>query len=101
MTLNTTEPTVIIGAGFTGLFAALHLRHQSYISEILLIDQRSQFVFKPMLYELLTEELTEGIICPSYAELLKGSNISFVQGDVTRLNLSEKVVELGTGEVYH
>jgi len=101
MTLHTIEPTVIIGAGFTGLFAALHLRHQSYIPEILLIDQRSQFVFKPMLYELLTEELTEGVICPSYAELLKGSNISFVQGDVTRLNLSEKVVELGTGEVYH
>ena len=50
MTLHTIEPTVIIGAGFTGLFAALHLRHQSYISEILLIDQRSQFVFKQMLY---------------------------------------------------
>ena len=99
--LNATEPTIIIGAGFTGLFTALHLRHQRYISDIILIDPRSQFVFKPMLYELLTEELPEDVVCPNYAELLKGSDINFIQDEVTKLDLSQKKLQLTTGKIYN
>ena len=96
----TTLPTVIIGAGFTGLFTALHLRHQNYLCDLILIDPQKQFVFKPMLYELLTEELPEKVVCPDYAELLKGSDIHFVEDRVIKLDLQQKHLELATGHSY-
>ena len=96
----TTLPTVIIGAGFTGLFTALHLRNQNYLCDLILIDPQKQFVFKPMLYELLTEELPEKVVCPDYAELLQGSDINFVEDRVVKLDLQQKQLELATGHSY-
>lgn len=95
-----TEPTIIVGAGFTGLFAALHLRHRHYPSPIILIDPQDQFVFKPMLYELLTGELPEDAVCPSYEELLKNSGITFVRAMVSAIDLRQKRVDLASGLHY-
>ena len=44
------QTTVIVGAGFAGLFTALHLRHKYHSGSIILIDSQDQFVFKPMIY---------------------------------------------------
>lgn len=93
-------PTLIIGAGFTGLFAALHLRHQRYPSEIILIDPQERFVFKPMLYELLTEELPEDVVCPRYTALLQGSDIVWLQERVEQVDLQQKQVRLASGNSY-
>jgi NADH dehydrogenase FAD-containing subunit len=68
--------------GFVGLFAALHLGQQTYPRPIILIEQRDRFVFKPLLYELLTGEMHVEQICPFYTELLARSNVSFVQDAV-------------------
>jgi NADH dehydrogenase len=92
-----TRPTIIVGAGFTGLFTALHLRHQHDLRSITLIDPQEQFVFKPMLYELLTGELLEDAVCPTYKELLQGSNINFVQDKVVAIDLHEKRLTLASG----
>ncbi|MBW4470546.1 MAG: NAD(P)/FAD-dependent oxidoreductase [Stenomitos rutilans HA7619-LM2] len=98
--MNSSHPTVIVGAGFTGLFTALHLRHQHDLRSIILIDPQERFVFKPMLYELLTGELPEDTVCPTYKELLKGSNISFVQDKVVTIDLQEKRLMLASDADY-
>jgi NADH dehydrogenase FAD-containing subunit len=91
------RPTIIVGAGFTGLFTALHLRHQQDLRSIMLIDPQQRFVFKPMLYELLTGELPEDTVCPPYQELLQGSNINFVQDKVVAVDLEAKRLTLASG----
>ena len=93
-------PLVIVGAGFTGLFTALHLRHQNHIHSIALIDPQERFSFKPLLYELLSGELAEDSICPTYESLLEGSDISFVQDRVTDIDLSGKTVVTQSGASY-
>jgi NADH dehydrogenase FAD-containing subunit len=97
---SSTYPTVIVGAGFTGLFTALHLRHQHYIHTIILIDPQERFVFKPMLYELLTGELTQDTVCPTYETLLQGSDITFVKDKVTAIDLHQKRLDLASGSHY-
>ncbi|MBD1910012.1 NAD(P)/FAD-dependent oxidoreductase [Leptolyngbya sp. FACHB-8] len=98
--MNSPHPTVIVGAGFTGLFTALHLRHQHDLRSVILIDPQERFVFKPLLYELLTDELTEDSVCPTYKELLQGSNVSFVQDKVVAIDLGAKHLMLASGSDY-
>lgn len=97
---SSNRPTIIVGAGFTGLFTALHLRHQHDLRSIVLIDPQERFVFKPMLYELLTGELSEDAVCPTYKELLQGSDIDFVQDKVTAIDLPKKRLNLASGLDY-
>ncbi len=97
---QSTQTTVIIGAGFAGLFTALHLRHQQYIHSIILIDPQDRFVFKPMLYEMLTGELQEDSVCPTYEELLQGSDINFIKDSVGAITLPQKRVDLVSGSSY-
>jgi len=72
------SPTIILGGGFVGLFAALHLSQLNYPRPMILIEQRDRFTFKPLLYELLTGEMHLEQICPLYSDLLSGSKVSFV-----------------------
>lgn len=72
------NPTIILGGGFVGLFSALHLSKQNYSQPLLLIDPRDHFVFKPLLYELLTGEMHPEQICPPYQNLLSGTQITFI-----------------------
>lgn len=92
--------TVILGGGFVGLFAALHLSHQNYPYSIVLIDRRRNFNFKPLLYELLSGELHGEQVCPPYEDLLAGSNVSFMQDGVQSIDLHKRCVVLDSGKSY-
>ena len=102
--INTTQPsqpkpptviaTVIVGGGFVGLFTALHLSHRHYTNPVILIDPQSSFVFKPLLYEYLTEEMRDAQVVPAYDALLYDSGITFVQGKVTQIDLHQRSVVL-------
>lgn len=93
-------PTVIVGGGFVGLFTALHLRHKHYSHPIILIDAQPQFTFKPLLYEYLSGEMQAEEVVPTYEELLQGSEITFVQGEVTQINFQDRQVALKSGLNY-
>ncbi|MBN4000559.1 NAD(P)/FAD-dependent oxidoreductase [Nostoc sp. LPT] len=96
---NDALPIVILGGGFGGLFAALHLR-DSHSRPIILIDQSWNFVFKPLLYELLSSEVKLELICPRYDALLHKSDITFVLGTVEVIDLDQKQVKLDSGLKY-
>jgi demethylphylloquinone reductase len=88
----------ILGGGFGGLYTALRLNQLAWETgqkpEITLIDRHTNFVFTPLLYELVTGEMQSWEIAPPFAELLKGTDIRFVQGSVKQIDRSQKVVKL-------
>lgn len=98
---STSHPTLILGGGFVGLFTALHLAHQSYRRPMILIEPRDRFVFKPLLYELLTGELHLDHICPPYARLFANSPVQHVQDTVEMIDLHHRQVTLTSGQSYH
>jgi NADH:ubiquinone reductase (non-electrogenic) len=97
---SATPPTIIVGGGFTGLFAAMHLCHQGHPHPILLIDKSDRFVFKPLLYELLSGELTEQQVWPTYDDLLNCDAITFIHDAVHRIDLDRQEVVLVSGQRY-
>ncbi|GFE71414.1 type 2 NADH dehydrogenase [Chroococcus sp. FPU101] len=53
-----------------------------------------------MLYEFLTGELPEDTVCPTYQELLTGSDITFEQDRVVGIDLKQKRIDLASGKNY-
>ena len=100
MSAGSAQPTIIVGGGFTGLFAAMHLCRQRHPRPIVLIDKRDRFVFKPLLYELLSGELTEAQVWPRYDTLLNGNEITFIHDTVDRIDLDSQAVILASGHRY-
>ena len=91
----------ILGGGFGGLYTALRL-HQlvwepGQKPEITLIDRHTNFVFTPLLYELITGEMQGWEIAPPFAELLKGTDIRFIQGSVDWIDKQQRTVTLEGG----
>ena len=50
---NINKSIVIVGSGFGGINAALHLKKNNPEFSILVIDSKSQFEFKPLLLSLI------------------------------------------------
>ncbi|AFY95042.1 NAD(P)/FAD-dependent oxidoreductase [Chamaesiphon minutus] len=88
----------ILGGGFGGLYTALRANQLAWEPgqkpEITLIDRHPNFVFTPLLYELITGEMQGWEIAPPFAELLKGTDIRFVQGSVKQIDSEQKTVRL-------
>ncbi|MDV3350480.1 NAD(P)/FAD-dependent oxidoreductase [Leptolyngbyaceae cyanobacterium CCMR0082] len=84
------QRVVILGGGFGGLYTALALSKlpwdKAIKPEITLVDQRDRFLFAPLLYELVTDELQTWEIAPPYAELLAGTGIKFHQSGVSGID---------------
>ena len=93
----------ILGGGFGGLYTALYLRRFSLLKsnkcEITLVEQKDRFLFTPLLYELVTDELQAWEIAPSYQKLLRNTNIRFCQEIIQEVDLKTRQVKLQCGEV--
>jgi NADH dehydrogenase len=99
-TTNSTQPTLILGGGFTGLFTALHLSRQKYPHRVILIDQEWSFLFKPLLYEFLSGEMNLDLIWIRYDYLLRNSNVAFVRDTIQSIDLHGRRVDLTSGLHY-
>ena len=88
----------IVGGGFGGLYTALRLSEFPWAEEdkpeITLIDKSDRFLFSPLLYELVTEEMQSWEIAPPFAELLSNTEVLFHQGSVTDIDIEAKQVTL-------
>ena len=49
------KPIVIVGAGFAGMTFALNLKNLNASLPILVVDSESNFIFKPLMYEVLSK----------------------------------------------
>jgi demethylphylloquinone reductase len=82
----------ILGGGFGGLYTALHLNRLTARSsrkyQITLIDNKDRFLFTPLLYELVTDEISAWEIAPDFSRLLQGTEIEFCQGKIQNVDLA-------------
>jgi demethylphylloquinone reductase len=94
---------VILGGGFGGLHTALRLSQFPWAADvrpnIVLVDQNSQFLFSPLLYELVTDELDTWEIAPAFTDLLANTSIQFKQDTVSAIDITQQQVSLSSGEI--
>ncbi|XP_068643023.1 alternative NAD(P)H-ubiquinone oxidoreductase C1, chloroplastic/mitochondrial [Aristolochia californica] len=85
----------ILGGGFGGLYTALRLESLTWPEgkkpQVLLVDQSDRFVFKPMLYELLSGEVDVWEIAPRFSDLLANTSVKFFQDKVKLLHPFDKL----------
>lgn len=81
----------VLGGGFGGVYAALRLEEVSKrlgitAPTVTLFDSSDRFVFKPLLYELVSGEYTEREVAPQFATLLsRHEHVSHVKAHVTSI----------------
>ena len=90
---------VIVGCGFGGLQAAMHL-HKLDI-ELVLIDRTNHHLFQPLLYQVSTAALSPSDIASPIRSLLGTQpNVSVVLGEVDGVDKDAKVVHVkDTGRI--
>lgn len=82
---------VIIGSGFGGLNAAKTLKRADV--DIKLIARTTHHLFQPLLYQVATGILSEGEIAPPTRVVLrKQKNVQVLLGDVTHVDLENRLV---------
>ncbi|KAK6128393.1 hypothetical protein DH2020_037869 [Rehmannia glutinosa] len=92
---NKKRPRVcILGGGFGGLYTALRLESLDWPDgkkpQVVLVDQSERFVFKPLLYELLSGEVDEWEIAPRFSDLLSNTDVQFFKDRVQSLHPSDQ-----------
>jgi len=93
---------VILGGGFGGLYVALELEKtlaRDPDVEITLINRENFFLFTPMLHEVAASDLDLTNIVNPVRKLLK--RVNFFAGDVERVNLERKTVQVSHGFDHH
>src|SRR5215510_13155039 len=93
---------VILGGGFGGLYTALEIERtlaRDPDVEVTLVNHDNFFLFTPMLHEVAASDLDMTHIVNPIRKLLK--RVQFFQGDVRRISLAEKKVEVSHGSDSH
>jgi NADH:quinone reductase (non-electrogenic) len=102
--MNATNKTriIILGGGFAGLYAAMHLDKdlaQDPNVEITLINRENFFLFTPMLHEVAASDLDLSNIVNPVRKLLK--RVGFFAGEVESVDLDHKRVTVSHGFDHH
>src|SRR6266581_4913771 len=85
---------VIIGAGFGGLSAALHLGVVG--ADVTVIDRRNYHLFQPLLYQVATAALSPAdIAAPIRGILARQANTRVTLGTVTGIDTAERAALIG------
>ena len=84
---------VIVGAGFAGLQAALHLADKPV--EVLLIDRRNHHTFQPLLYQVALAALSPGDIAQPIRSIFRNRrNVEVLMDEVVNVDTKAKSVHL-------
>ena len=86
------DPIVVVGGGFGGLATVQALLARSEGTPIILIDKSPRFIFKPLLYELLSGELELWEVAPEYSALASELGFIFLQECVVEINDHERKI---------
>jgi NADH:quinone reductase (non-electrogenic) len=89
---------LILGGGFAGLYAALHLEKTLARDpgvEITLVNRENFFLFTPMLHEVAASDLDITHIVNPVRKLLK--RVKFFDGEATKIDLNSRTVTVTHG----
>lgn len=91
------EAVVVVGGGFGGIFTALSIHKRHPEQPLILIEPRSEFIFQPLLYELLSEEHKTWEVAPQYKYLLNGRGICWLQDKASIVDTVNKKIHTSNG----
>ena len=95
---NRRTHVVIIGAGFGGLTAAMHLKRAE--ADVTVIDRRNHHLFQPLLYQVATAALSPAdIAAPVRGILARQANANVILGEVTGIDVTGRAVLLAERRV--
>ena len=83
------KPIVIVGAGFAGMTVALKLKNINPSLPILVVDSKSNFIFKPLMYEILSKEIRIWEATPKFAKIFSDASITFLENSLTKISFKE------------
>ena len=87
------KPIVIVGAGFAGMTVALNLKNINPSLPILVVDSESNFIFKPLMYEILSKEIRKWEATPKFAKIFSDKGITFLKNSLTKVSFKENCLE--------
>ncbi|WP_288262125.1 NAD(P)/FAD-dependent oxidoreductase [uncultured Prochlorococcus sp.] len=87
------KPIVIVGAGFAGMTVALNLKNLYPSLPILVVDSESNFIFKPLMYEVLSKEIRSWEATPKFANIFSDAGITFLRNCLTNISFKENILE--------
>lgn len=94
---NQKHRVLILGGGFSGLYAAQALKHAPV--DVTLLDRRNFHLFQPLLYQVATGSLSPGeIAAPLRGILSKQKNTRVLLGEAVDIDPMAKKVRLKDGE---
>ena len=86
---------VIVGGGFGGLQAALHLKSADV--EVTLVDRRNFHLFQPLAYQVATGALAAGEVCYPLRAIFRGEDsVRVMLAEATGFDLDGRKVALRT-----
>ena len=91
------KPIVIVGAGFAGMTVALNLKSLNPALPIIVVDSQSNFIFKPLMYEVLSQEVRTWEVAPEFANIFSDAGITFFKNCLTKINFNENILEFSNG----
>ena len=87
------KPIVIVGAGFAGMTVALNLKNLNPSLPILVVDSASNFIFKPLMYEVLSKEIRSWEATPKFANIFSDAGITFLNNGLKKIYFKENILE--------
>ena len=82
---------LVVGSGFGGLFATKALDDEAV--EVQLVARTGHHLFQPLLYQVATGILSEGVIAPPTRDVLASQrNATVLLGDVRSIDLASRTV---------
>ncbi len=91
------KPIVIVGGGFGGMTVASNLKRINPSLPILVIDSESKFIFKPLMYEVLSQELPIWEAAPEFLNIFSNLGITFLRNCLTKIRFDENILEFSDG----
>jgi NADH dehydrogenase len=86
---------VIVGGGFGGLQAALHLKTADV--EVTLVDRRNFHLFQPLAYQVATGALAAGEVCYPLRAIFRGEkHVKVMLAEATGFDLEHRTVAVRT-----
>ena len=87
------KPIVIVGAGFAGMTFALNLKNLNPSLPILVVDSETNFIFKPLMYEVLSKEIRIWEATPKFANIFSDAGITFLKNSLTKISFEDNILE--------
>ena len=87
------KPIVIVGAGFAGMTVALNLKKINPSLPIVVVDSVSNFIFKPLMYEILSKEISMWEATPKFSKIFSDAGITFLNSCLKNISFKDNCLE--------